>query len=139
MLGITGLMQWFPVATTYYLPGWIIPVGRAIHKWQAVFLVAVMITWHLYHSCIKKLNTSIFTGMLSLEDMQSEHPLELAYLEHAAALTNNSTWPVLAEIPLEEISEPIVEIMETHPPTASGETEEDLVHETATETIGDTK
>ena len=32
VLGITGLMQWFQIATTYYLPGWVIPVGRVIHK-----------------------------------------------------------------------------------------------------------
>jgi hypothetical protein len=38
--------------------------------------------------------------------MKEEHPLELAYLEQAAAAIHNKLWPVLIEIPLEHIEEP---------------------------------
>jgi cytochrome b subunit of formate dehydrogenase len=121
VMGITGLMQLFPIATTYYLPGWAIPVGRALHKWEAILAVLAILTWHMYHSVIKKLNTSIFTGLMSIEDMQEEHPLELAYLESAAASVTSLTWPVLIEIPLEEESrEPVAakEVQASPPPKA---------------------
>jgi hypothetical protein len=105
-MGMTGLMQWFPVAATYYLPGGTIPVARAFHKWEAILAVLAILTWHMYHTVIKKLNTSIFTGVMTIEDMEEEHPQELAYLEAASAAVDNRSWPVLIEVPLEEEKEP---------------------------------
>ena len=64
-----------------------------------------ILTWHFYHSVIKTLNLSIFTGNMSIEQMKEEHPLELAYLEQAAAAIHNKLWPVLIEIPLEHVDE----------------------------------
>jgi len=102
IMGLTGLLQWFPVLSTYYLPGWAIPVAREIHKWEAILAILAILTWHIYHTVLKKLNTSIFTGLMSIVDMQEEHPLELLYLERAAEALKSSTWPVLIEIPLED-------------------------------------
>jgi cytochrome b subunit of formate dehydrogenase len=106
VMGMTGLMQWFPVATTYYLPGGAIPVARAFHKWEAILAVLAILVWHMYHTVIKKLNTSIFTGVMTMEEMEEEHPQELAYLEAAAAVVDSRSWPVLIEVPQEEEKEP---------------------------------
>jgi len=106
VMGMTGLMQWFPIAATYYLPGGVIPVARAFHKWEAILAVLAVLIWHTYHSVIKKRNTSIFSGLMSIEDMEEEHPQELAYLRAAAAVANNRSWPVMIEIPLEEEKAP---------------------------------
>ncbi|MBI5962486.1 MAG: cytochrome b/b6 domain-containing protein [Chloroflexi bacterium] len=100
-MGITGIMQWFPAKLTMILPaGWIIPVGRALHRWEAILAVLAILTWHFYHSVIKALNLSIFNGNMSIEQMREEHPLELAYLQQAAAAIHNKLWPVEIEIPL---------------------------------------
>ncbi|MBI5945392.1 MAG: cytochrome b/b6 domain-containing protein [Chloroflexi bacterium] len=100
-MGATGLIQWFPAQLTEILPaGWIIPVGRALHRWEAILAVLAILTWHFYHSLIKTLNLSIFNGNMSMEQMEEEHPLELAYLQAAAAAINNKLWPVEIEIPL---------------------------------------
>ena len=139
ILGLTGCMQWFPVATTYFMPGWAIPVGRAAHKWQAIFLVATAVTWHLYHTVIKKRNSSIFTGLMSLKDMQTEHPLELAYLEQAAGLTNSPAWPMVVEIPLEEIPDPLINDSNANPQTKAGKIETSFDCEATTEVAGDVK
>lgn len=104
-MGATGLMQWFPVQLTAVFPGWIIPAARALHRWEAILAVLAILTWHFYHSVIKTLNLSIFTGNMSIEQMEEEHPLELAYLEQAAAAIHNKLWPVLIEIPLEHVDE----------------------------------
>lgn len=102
IMGITGLMQWFPVMVAEVLPGWIIPVARAFHRWEAILAVLAILTWHTYHAVLKTRNTSIFTGLMSLEQIQEEHPLELLYLEKATESLHSQTWPVLIEIPVDE-------------------------------------
>jgi cytochrome b subunit of formate dehydrogenase len=123
VMGITGLMQWFPVATTYYLPGGTIPVARAFHKWEAILAVLAILTWHMYHSVIKKLNTSIFTGVMTMDEMEEEHPQELAYLQAASAVVDSRSWPMLIEVPLEDEKEP-------EPVTAPAEEAKTPVEET---------
>lgn len=85
VMGITGVMQWFPVFTTQWLPGSTIPVARALHSLEAVLAVLAILIWHLYHTLIKTVNKSIFTGVMTEEEMLKEHPTELKYLKQAAA------------------------------------------------------
>jgi cytochrome b subunit of formate dehydrogenase len=102
LLGVTGIVQWFPAQVTEFLPvGWIIPVGRSIHRFQAILVVLSLLTWHFYHHVIKKLNLSIFNGKMTIDEMKEEHPLELTYLEHASAAIQNKLWPIVIEIPFE--------------------------------------
>ncbi len=85
LMGLTGLMQWFPTVTTKVLPGVAIPVARAVHSWEAVLAVLAILTWHFYHTVIKHFNKSIFTGYMTEEEMRHEHPAELEYLLKAVA------------------------------------------------------
>jgi cytochrome b subunit of formate dehydrogenase len=106
VMGITGLVQWFPAKLTEIVPaGWIIPVSRALHRWEAILAVLAILTWHFYHSILKTLNLSIFNGNMSMEQMEEEHPLELAYLQTAAAAISNKMWPVQIEIPIPHLLE----------------------------------
>ncbi len=86
VMGITGVMQWFPTIVTRWLPGSAIPVARAFHSWEAVLAVAAILVWHTYHVVIKTRNKSIFTGIMSIEEMEEEHPAELEYIRWAAAV-----------------------------------------------------
>lgn len=122
VMGITGLMQLFPYLVTDFLPGTLIPAARMLHRWGAILAVLFVITWHFYHTALKKLNLSIFTGTMSLEDMQENHALELIFLEKAAAVVNNNEWPVSIEIPLET--------EETEPPAEEPPAEETVHEET---------
>ncbi|MBI5934803.1 MAG: cytochrome b/b6 domain-containing protein [Chloroflexi bacterium] len=76
IMGITGLFQWFPLIITSILPGVSIPIARTIHAWEALLAVLAILTWHIYHTVIKERNQSIFTGVMSEEEMQELHPLE---------------------------------------------------------------
>ena len=107
IMGLTGVMQWFPTLTTRFLPGVAIPVARAIHGWEAVLAVLAILTWHTYHTVIKHFNKSIFTGTMTLEEMLEEHPAELEYLKKSvAALERAGIAPEgLPRIPLEESDE----------------------------------
>lgn len=106
IMGLTGMMQMFPAQLTLILPaGWVIPVGRTLHFWQAVLMVLAVLTWHFYHTVLKKLNLSIFNGKMTIEQMKDEHPLELAYLEQASAAIENKRWPFEIEIQAENIND----------------------------------
>lgn len=82
----TGLILWFPVNVTRFLPGEIIPAAKAAHSNEALLAFLVIVTWHIYNSIFSPevfpLDTAIFTGKISRERMVHEHPLELARIEN---------------------------------------------------------
>jgi len=81
IMAITGFIMWNPIYTTSSLPGSIIPASKAAHGWEAVLAVAAIIIWHFYHVHLRHFNKSIFNGQLSREEMEHEHPAELAQIE----------------------------------------------------------
>ncbi len=85
VMGLTGAMQWFPTIVTRWLPGSVIPIARAIHGWEAVLAAATIAVWHSYHVLIKTRNTSMFTGKMSIAQMEEEHPAELEFILWAAS------------------------------------------------------
>ena len=76
VMGITGFIMWFPLVVTMVLPGQVFPIAQTLHRWEAILAVLAILTWHMYHGCIKDRNRSIFNGMMSEEEMQHMHPLE---------------------------------------------------------------
>jgi cytochrome b subunit of formate dehydrogenase len=81
VMGLTGFMMWNPISTLRFLPGEAVPAAKAAHGGEAVLAVLAIILWHFYHVHIKTLNKSMFTGNLSREEMEHEHPAELAMME----------------------------------------------------------
>jgi len=80
VMGLTGFMMWNPISTLRILPGEAVPAAKAAHGGEAVLAVLAIIIWHFYHVHIKHLNLSMFTGKLSHEEMEHEHPAELAHI-----------------------------------------------------------
>lgn len=80
IMASTGLILWFPLTVTRFLPGEFVPVAKALHSNHALLIFIVISVWHIYNSIfspdIFPLDTSIFTGYISKERMMQEHPLE---------------------------------------------------------------
>jgi cytochrome b subunit of formate dehydrogenase len=81
IMAITGFMMWNPITTAKFLPGEIIPAAKAAHGAEAILAVLAILIWHVYNVHIKHFNKSIFTGKISHEMMEEEHPAELAAIE----------------------------------------------------------
>jgi cytochrome b subunit of formate dehydrogenase len=85
MMIVTGLILWFPVLVTRFLPGELIPAAKALHSNEALVIVLLIAVWHIYNAIFSPevfpLDTSIFTGYISRERMIREHPIELARRE----------------------------------------------------------
>ncbi len=85
IMAITGFMLWNPITTTRFLPGDFVPAAKAAHGGEAILAVLSILTWHVYHVHLKRFNKSMFTGKLTREEMEEEHPLELLQIERGEA------------------------------------------------------
>lgn len=76
----TGFMLYFPILTTRFLPGEVIPAALIMHGKEGLLAFLVIITWHLYNAHLSPeafpFDRSIFTGKVSRERMEKDHPLE---------------------------------------------------------------
>ncbi|CAG0978786.1 Formate dehydrogenase, cytochrome b556(fdo) subunit [Anaerolineales bacterium] len=76
IMGISGLIIWFPVQATQFLPGGVVPAAKMAHSTESVVMLIFIVVWHIYHVHIERLNLSMFTGRLSEEEMRLFHEKE---------------------------------------------------------------
>lgn len=76
LMGISGLIIWFPVQATQFLPGGVVPAAKLAHSTESVVLAIFIVIWHIYHVHIERLNLSMFTGRLSEEELRTFHEKE---------------------------------------------------------------
>ncbi len=76
----SGFILMYPVLVTKYLPGWIVPTALVAHSDEAMLALIWIFLVHIFFSHfppeIFPINTSIFTGKVTKERYQREHPLE---------------------------------------------------------------
>jgi formate dehydrogenase subunit gamma len=81
---VSGFVLYFPIFFTKFLPGVIIPVAETVHGYEALLAFLVIIIWHMYgahfNPDVFPFDPSIFTGKISRERMEKDHPLEYAEL-----------------------------------------------------------
>jgi formate dehydrogenase subunit gamma len=86
---VTGFVLTFPILATRWLPGQLVPAAKVAHSSEGLMAFLVVIVWHVYNAHLSPeafpFDKSIFTGRLSRERMEHEHPLELARLEKGGA------------------------------------------------------
>lgn len=97
---VTGMILWFPVAATQYLPGIFVPLSKMVHTSEAMLIFLLIVTWHVYDSVLSPdvfpLNKSIFTGYIGIEQMKRQHSLELAEMtKQGEKLTGQYTCSIL--------------------------------------------
>jgi cytochrome b subunit of formate dehydrogenase len=76
MIGVSGLIMWFPEFFTRFLPGWIINVSLIIHSDEALLAAGFIFTFHFFnvHFRIEKfpMDPVIFSGRISRTEMLHE-------------------------------------------------------------------
>lgn len=79
---VTGFILYFPTTAARFLPGEVIPASKVAHSNEGLLAFLVVIVWHVYNSHLSPdvfpFDSSIFTGKISRERMEKEHPLEYA-------------------------------------------------------------
>lgn len=80
IIGLSGLVLWFPEIAARFLPGIVINIAQIMHSDEAVLAVGFIFVVHMFNTHLRPekfpVDTSIFTGKVSAEELQKEHALE---------------------------------------------------------------
>jgi cytochrome b subunit of formate dehydrogenase len=80
VIGLSGLMLWFPGLFTRWLPGWMLNVAFVIHSDEALLAVGFIFVFHFFHTHLRPesfpLDPVVFTGSMPLERFREERPRE---------------------------------------------------------------
>ena len=102
VIGLTGLMLWFPVEATRLLPGWFLNVAGLVHGDEALLAVVFIFTIHFFNSHFRPdkfpMDMVMFTGRVPLEELRHERPLEVERLEASGELQRRLTGPLPADL-----------------------------------------
>jgi thiosulfate reductase cytochrome b subunit len=76
MIGVSGLIMWFPEFFTVILPGWAINVALIIHSDEALLAAGFIFTFHFFNVHFRPdkfpMDRVMFSGRLSKAEMLSE-------------------------------------------------------------------
>ena len=80
MIGLTGLVLWFPGAFTKVLPGWALNAAYIAHSDEALLATGFIFLFHFFHTHLRPesfpMDPVVFTGRMPLERFKEERPLE---------------------------------------------------------------
>jgi thiosulfate reductase cytochrome b subunit len=80
MIGVSGLFLWFPEFFGRFFPGWTFNIALIIHSDEALLAAGFIFTIHFFNSHLRPdkfpMDRVIFTGRLSIHELQHERPLE---------------------------------------------------------------
>jgi cytochrome b subunit of formate dehydrogenase len=90
VIGLTGLVLWFPEAFTRVLPGWAVNVATTIHSDEALLAVSFIFVVHFFNTHFRPekfpMDTVIFTGGMPLEEFKRDRPREYRQLVESGKL-----------------------------------------------------
>ncbi len=80
VIGLSGLVLWFPEFFSRFLPGTVINIAHIMHSDEALLAVGFIYIVHMFNTHIRwdkfPLNKVIFTGKESREELEHERPLQ---------------------------------------------------------------
>jgi cytochrome b subunit of formate dehydrogenase len=78
IIGLTGLILWFPNAFCTYLPGETLNLAKVIHSTQAFLATGFVFAIHFFSTHLRPekfpMDMSILTGLVSEEELREERP-----------------------------------------------------------------
>jgi cytochrome b subunit of formate dehydrogenase len=76
IIGASGLIMWFPLFFTHFMPGWMINIAMIIHSDEALLAAGFIFTVHFFntHFRLEKfpMDTVIFSGRISKTELLHE-------------------------------------------------------------------
>lgn len=80
VLGLTGVLLWYPAWATSFLPGWAVNISYIAHSDEALLAVSVIFIWHMYNAHLNydkfPMSPLFITGYLPEDLMKHEYYIE---------------------------------------------------------------
>jgi cytochrome b subunit of formate dehydrogenase len=90
VIGTSGLMLWFPGLFARIVPGWVFNIALVVHGEEALLAMVFIFTVHFFNGHIRPekfpMDTVIFTGRVSLEELEQDRPAEYERLLRSGKL-----------------------------------------------------
>jgi cytochrome b subunit of formate dehydrogenase len=90
IIGGSGLLLWFPRFFARVIPGWVFNVAFVIHGEEALLATGFIFTVHFFNGHLRPekfpMDTVIFTGVVSLDELRHERPAEFERLARSGQL-----------------------------------------------------
>ena len=80
IIGLSGLILWFPTFFTMVLPGWALNAAYIVHSDEALLATGFIFLFHFFHTHLRPeafpMDPVVFTGRMPLDRFKDERPLE---------------------------------------------------------------
>ena len=90
IIGASGLLLWFPVVFARIVPGWFFNIALLVHGEEALLAVGFIFTMHFFNGHLRPekfpMDRVIFTGRVTMEELEEERPDEYARLKATGGL-----------------------------------------------------
>ncbi|MFV1957971.1 MAG: cytochrome b/b6 domain-containing protein, partial [Planctomycetota bacterium] len=90
IIGMTGVILWFPVLFTHIVPGWFVNVATIIHSDEALLAVGFIFTVHFFNTHFRPdkfpMDEVVFTGRVPVKELQADKPAEYEALKASGRL-----------------------------------------------------
>jgi len=90
IIGGSGFMLWFPMFFSQFLPGWVFNIAMIVHGEEALLAVGFIFTIHFFNGHLRPekfpMDSVIFTGRVTVQEMEEERPDELERLTRAGRI-----------------------------------------------------
>ena len=95
IIGGSGLVLWFPEFFAHLVPGWVFNIAMVIHGEEALLAVGFIFTIHFFNGHLRPekfpMDSVIFTGRVTVVEMEEERPDELERLTKAGRIDECAT------------------------------------------------
>jgi cytochrome b subunit of formate dehydrogenase len=102
VIGLSGLLLWFPGFFTKFLPGYVLNIAKVVHSEEAMLAVGFIFIYHFFHTHLRPesfpMDLVIFTGKMPLSRFKAERPEEYKRLVDSGELDKYLTIPPTAVV-----------------------------------------
>lgn len=78
IIGLTGLVMWFPGRFLEFLPGWLVNAARIFHSYEAILAMGFLFTVHYFNTHLRPevfpVDEVIFSGNIPLHEIRERYP-----------------------------------------------------------------